>query len=94
MAQVNITDRDSNGAPYARKLGTFKTWTRVFIQVQGPETVFFGNIPQDLQAPVVNGRQGLQVTAANGLLNFWWIGDFWITASAPVAIEFQAVSKQ
>ena len=78
------------GGRWTSKLAHFPTWTYLIFQVIGPSIAFLARDRQTLLQDTQFGRQGLQINQAAGIQKYWWRGDLWVSASAPMAFEFIA----
>lgn len=93
---IQLEATTSNGTPAVRQLGNYKTWTYVYIQVFGANTVRIGRKLNDLSFPGPQGYpQGLQIAQGDGIWYGWWVGDLFAVASGPGTLaEFQEFGFQ
>ena len=86
--QQQVFDTNPQGGRWTYKLGRFDEWAVIILQVIGPATIFIAKNDQDLVTDTSFGRQGIQITQAQGIVQMFWKGDLWVSASVPTSFEF------
>lgn len=99
---IVIPGTDSSGKQVATKIVDFGLlWGFVYVQVQGPGTVFLAATQGELLAPASGGiLNGMQINANTNLtapVPLKWVGQLWATSSggsvAPVAMDVQILPQ-
>ena len=69
-------NQDSSGKSSLVKVASFTSWTVLYVQVIGPQTLILATDPMTLQ-----GGGGLQINSQDGIQKLSWMGDLWGTGS-------------
>ncbi len=75
----------------AERIAKFSKYTRVHLQVYGPNTVRVAVDEQTLIVPHATGQaQGLSFVQASGVVALTWIGELWAIGSGPdTSVDFE-----
>lgn len=75
-----------------RKLDSGTTGARNYVQIQvlGAGKLFYGASQSEITSSSTNPtqQQGLQISAADGIKQFWWTGPLWAVCDAPTEIAW------
>lgn len=90
MLQLFNTDESSQGARTPKLIGSYRDWVSMKIDVRGNSNIWIARDKETLSNQLAQQQGGTPIAAADGVKEFWIIGDLWaIAAQGGVVVNFE-----
>lgn len=92
MLQLFSNDESSQGTRSPKLIGSYRGWVSLKVNVLGNSNIWLARDKETLIQPLAQQQGGLPIAAADGVKEYWWIGDLWaIAAQGGVIANFEPV---